>query len=88
MAHVLGLQRTLVLAWGSFAVAIVIAVALGFRLEYDWPLFMLGAVPAAALLAIAVATYAWKRSQDALQLGFGLTGIATAALACGWLAAI
>ena len=88
LAHVLGLQRTLVLAWGSFAVAIVIAVALGFRLEYDWPLFMLGAVPAAALLASAVATYAWQRSEDALQLGFGLIGIATAALAGGWLAAI
>ena len=88
LAHVLGLQRTLLLAWGSFAVAICLAVALGFRLEYDWPLFMLGAIPAAALLAIAAASYAWQRSQATLQLGFGLIGIATAALAGAWLAAI
>ena len=84
----LGLRRTLALAWGSFAIAICIAVALGFRLEYEWPLFMLGAIPAAALLTIAVASYIWRRSQDALQLGFGLIGIATAALAGAWLAAI
>ncbi len=88
LAHVMGLQRTLIVAWGSFAVAVCLAVALGFRLDYDWPLFILGAVPAATLLGIAIATYVWQRSQDALQLGFGLIGIATAALAGAWLAAI
>lgn len=88
LAHMLGLQRTLALAWGSFAAAICLAVALGFRLEYNWPLFLLGAMPATALLAIAMATYAWRRSQDALQLGFGLIGIATALFAGAWLVAI
>ena len=88
LAHVLRLQRTLALAWGSFAAAIFLATALGFRLVYDWPLFLIGAIPATTLLAIAMAAYAWRRSQDALQLGFGLIGIATAALAGAWLSAI
>ena len=87
LAHVLGLERTLAIAWGSFAAALVLAVALGLRLDYDWPLFLLGAGVAAVLLVAAIGAYALRRSEDALQLGFGLIGIATAVLAGGWLTA-
>ena len=85
LAHVLGLERTLAIAWGSFAAALVLAVALGLRLDYDWPLFLLGAGVAAVLLVAAMGAYALRRSEDALQLGFGLIGIATAVLAGAWL---
>ena len=86
LAHVLGLERTLAIAWGSFAAALVLTVTLGLWLDYDWPPFLLGAGAAAALLAGAIGAYGWRRSQDALQLGFGLIGIATAVLAGAWLA--
>jgi 4-hydroxybenzoate polyprenyltransferase len=86
LAHVLGIERTLAIAWGSFAAALILAVALGFHLDYDWPLFLLGAGAAAVLLVAAIGAYALRRSQGALQLGFGLIGIATAVLAGTWLA--
>ena len=86
LAHALGIERTLAIAWGSFAAALILAIALGLLLDYDWPLFLLSAGAAAVLLALAVGAYALRRSQDALQLGFGLMGIATAVLAGGWLA--
>lgn len=86
LAHVLGTERTLAIAWGSFAAALILAVALGFHLDYDWPRFLLGAGAAAVLLVVAIGAYALRRSQGALQLGFGLMGIATAVLAGAWLA--
>ncbi len=86
LAHVLGTERTLAIAWGSFSAALILAVALGFHLDYDWPLFLLGAGAAAVLLVVAIGAYALRRSQGALQLGFGLMGSATAVLAGAWLA--
>ncbi|MDZ4278113.1 MAG: UbiA family prenyltransferase [Dehalococcoidia bacterium] len=87
LAHALGARRSRLAAWGSFAAALALAFALGPLLEYDWPVFLAGALPAAALLVGAVAAYAVRRGQAALQLGFGLISLATAALAAGWLAA-
>ena len=88
LAHVIGIGPTLLLGWGSFAAAIGLAVALGLHLEYDWRAFLLGAIPASVLLLVTVTAYLWRRSQPALQLGFGLIGMATASLAGGWLAAV
>ena len=88
LAHTIGLVPSLVLAWGSFAAAIALAAGLGAYLDYEWPVFLLGASAAAALLAVSMAAYAVRPSPASLQLGFGLTGIATAALASGWLAAV
>ena len=88
LAHVIGIGPTLLLGWGSFAVAVGLAVALGLHLDYDWRAFLLGAIPASVLLLATVTAYLWSRSQPALQLGFGLIGIATASLAGGWLAAV
>ena len=88
LAHALGRRVSLALAWGSLAVALAFAAALGAHLDYDWPRFLLGAIPAALLLGLAVSAYALRPGRDALQVGFGLIGIATAALAAGWLAAV
>jgi len=88
LPHALGVRRSLALAWGSFAAAIAFAFLLGLPLDYDWRFFLLGAVPATALLLASIAAYALRPGQAALQLGFGLIGIATACLAGGWLAAV
>jgi len=88
LAHTIGLVPSLVLAWGSFAIAIALAAALGAYLDYEWPVFLVGSLGAAALLAVSMAAYAVRPGPASLQLGFGLTGIATAALAAGWLAAV
>ena len=88
LAHVIGIGPTLLLGWGSFAVAVGLAVALGLHLDYHWQAFLLGAIPVPVLLLAAVTAYLWRRSQPALQLGFGLIGIATASLASAWLAAV
>ena len=88
LAHTIGLVPSLALAWGSFAVAIALAVALGAYLDYEWVVFLAGASLAAALLTAAMAAYAVRPGPASLQLGFGLIGIATAALAAGWLAAV
>ncbi len=88
LAHTIGLVPSLVVAWGSFAAAIALAFALGAYLDYDWPLFLLGAVPSTALLATAIGAYMQQPNASRLQIGFGLIGIATACLAAGWLAAV
>jgi 4-hydroxybenzoate polyprenyltransferase len=88
LPHALGVRRSLALAWGSFAAAIAFAALLGLALDYDWRPFLLGAVPATALLAASIAAYAVRPGNAALQLGFGCIGIATACLAGGWLAAV
>lgn len=88
LAHTMGLKANLTLAWGSFALALALAAALGLYLDYDWPFFLLGALPAAILLAAAMATYVVRPGPASLQIGFGLIGIATACLAAGWLAAV
>ena len=88
LAHVLGLRSTLSIAWASFGAAIGLAFALGLHLEYDWGMFLLGAIPASLLLVAAVGSYLVESSDDVLQVGFGLIGIATACLAGALLAAV
>jgi 4-hydroxybenzoate polyprenyltransferase len=88
LAHTLGEARSRAVAWGSFALALALASALGLLLEYEWRAFAVGAGVAAALYATAVSAYVLRPSLIALQIGFGLIGMATAALATGWLAAV
>lgn len=88
LAHVLGLRSTLVVAWASFGAAIGLAFALGLYLEYDWMVFLLGTIPASLLLVTAIGSYIVDSSEEVLQVGFGLIGIATACLAGAWLAAL
>ncbi|MGB2695219.1 MAG: UbiA family prenyltransferase [Dehalococcoidia bacterium] len=88
LAHVIGLQATVIVCWTSFALVLVGATALGLHLRYDWAQFLVGALPAAGLLSLAIAAYYIRPGQAALQLGFGAIGVATASLAVGWLAAV
>ena len=88
LAHAIGLRASIVVAWGSFAAAISLAVPFSLFLDYEWRWFLPGTALASALLAGAVAAYLRRRDESSLQLGFGLIGIATACLAAGWLAAV
>ena len=88
LAHTLGEERSLALAWGGFALALVLAGALGFVLEYEWRAFAYGAGVASLLFAAAVVAYRVRPGQAALQAGFGLISMATASLAAGWLSAV
>ena len=87
LAHTIGRRASIALAWGSFAAAIALALVLGLWLDYRWPVFLLGAGSATLLLSLAIAAYARRPGNASLQIGFGLIGMATAALAAGWLAA-
>lgn len=88
LAHRIGARRSMIVAWGSFAVALLATVALSPIADYDLRWYMPAAAVAAACLAVSVAAYAARRDATALQLGFGLLGIASAALATGWLAGV
>jgi 4-hydroxybenzoate polyprenyltransferase len=88
LAHTIGRRSSLALAWGGLGAAIAMAVVLGFGLDYPPAPFLVGAGTAMTLLVAAIAAYVWRPDNASLQLGFGLIGLATAALAAGWLAAV
>jgi 4-hydroxybenzoate polyprenyltransferase len=88
LAHTIGRRASIALAWTSLAAAIAFALLLGLYLNYQWTPVVLGACAAAILLASAIVIYARRPGNGALQVGFGLIGMATAALAAGWLAAV
>lgn len=88
LAHTIGRRASIALAWGSLAAAIAFSLLLGVGVNYRWTPALLGASAATLLLASAIAMYARRPDNGALQVGFGLIGMATAALAAGWLAAI
>jgi 4-hydroxybenzoate polyprenyltransferase len=88
LAHVLGVRRSIALAWGCFGVALTLAFALGWPLDYDWQAFLLGALPALGVYLAAMAAWLLRPGLASLQVGFGLISMATAALAAGWLAAV
>ncbi len=88
LTHTVGRRASIALAWSSLATAIAFALLLGFYLNYQWTPIVLGGGAAAMLLASAVAAYIHRPDNGALQVGFGLIGMATAVLAAGWLAAV
>jgi 4-hydroxybenzoate polyprenyltransferase len=88
LAQSLGVERTVALAWGSFGTALLLAAALGFRLDANWVVLLPGLLLSAGLLTCAIIAYAGRRTERSLQVGFGLISIATAIAAGSWLAAI
>lgn len=88
MAHALGANRTRALAWGSFALALVCAVAAGVIHEAEAVLLIAAIGSAAGALALAIALHFARRDAMAAQIGFGLLGVGAAVAATGWLAAV
>jgi 4-hydroxybenzoate polyprenyltransferase len=88
LAHRLGPAGSAAVGWSSFAVALAISVALAPMLAYDLRIFVPTAVFGVASLAACTVFYALRRDDFALQVGFGVIGIASAVVAVGWLAAL
>ena len=88
LGHRLGPRRSMMLAWGAFAAALAVTVALVPTGVYDARSYAPAAASAGVLLAASAGIYAVRRDGFALQVGFGLLGIASAVLAVGWLAAV
>jgi 4-hydroxybenzoate polyprenyltransferase len=88
LAHTIGRRASIVIAWTSLAGAIAMALLFGLFLSYRWTPVALGSAAAAILLVSAVAAYLRRPDNAALQVGFGMISLATAALAAGWLAGV
>ena len=88
LAHRLGVHRSMLLAWMSFAGAIVLSASLARPLGYNLRPYVPAASFGAACLAVAVAIHLARRDQFALQSGFALLSVGAAVLAAGWLAAV
>lgn len=88
LAHRLGARRSMLLGWASFAAALAISAAPAPLVSYDARWYAPAAGVAALCLLASIAVYSVRRGAFALQLGFGLLGIASAILAVGWLGGI
>ncbi|HXG36351.1 MAG TPA: UbiA family prenyltransferase [Dehalococcoidia bacterium] len=88
LAHRLGRRRTLLLAWGSPAAALVLAGALTPVVVARPDRALAGIVAGLLLLLLGLGLYGVKPGQQALRLNFGLLALATAVSGAGWLAAL
>jgi len=88
LAHRLGPRRSMYLAWGAFSLALAWSAALAPFVSYDLRWYAPAAAATTAMLAAVIGIYAVRRDAVAMQVGFGLLGIASAVLAVGWLAAV
>jgi 4-hydroxybenzoate polyprenyltransferase len=87
MAHRLGARHSMLVAWGAVALALALSVAIAPVVEYEASVYAPAASFGVVCLVACVGLYALRRDRLALQVGFGLIGIAAVVLAVGWLAA-
>lgn len=87
LAHRLGASGSLRSAWASFASALALTAVLALFLDYDLRFYTPTILTGTAGLVASICVFAIRRDQFALQLGFGVLSVASAALAVGWLAA-
>jgi 4-hydroxybenzoate polyprenyltransferase len=88
LAHRLGPRRSMYVAWAAFGAALAWTLVLAPFVPYELRWYAPTAAAAALMLAMSVGAHALRRDAAALQVGFGLLGIASAVLAVGWLAAV
>jgi 4-hydroxybenzoate polyprenyltransferase len=88
LAHALGVERSLLVAWGSFGLALIAAPLVALTLDCNRIFLGAAEAAAAALLCAAIVLYRFLPAGVALQAGFGLISCATLILAAGWLAAL
>ena len=88
LAHLLGRQRALVLAWASMVAALALASALAPMVLAQPGRIVPAIGTSLALLFAGVALYRLLPPDTALRLTFGLFGVATAISGAGWLAAL
>jgi 4-hydroxybenzoate polyprenyltransferase len=87
LAHRLGVAGSVVLSWSAFGLALLLALALG-PVVHATPIWYASALGVgAACLSGAIVAYR-LRGAEALGFNFGVMGVASAAAAGGWLAAV
>ncbi len=86
LAHRIGLRRSLALAWGSFAVAALLTLALWSILPYRTEWYITGLVLGAASVACGMIVY--RQNPGRIKTMSLLLEMGAVALAVGWIAAI
>ena len=86
MAHRLGEQRSKLVAWASFAAALVLAAALAPFVSYELRVFV-PTIAAGILCLVTSIALGVSGSGARLQAAFGVMSIGAAVAAVGWLAA-
>ena len=86
LAHRLGERTATVIAWGSFALALLLAVAIAPVVGYDWRIFGPTLLFGCTCLAAGVGAQL-RHTATSMQASFSVLGIGCAGLAVGWLAA-
>jgi 4-hydroxybenzoate polyprenyltransferase len=84
----LGRRRAIALCWGSFGLALLLALASGRVVAHESRILLPGLGLAAATLVLTIATYLLRPSQRSLRCGWDLLVLGSAVLALGWLAAL
>jgi 4-hydroxybenzoate polyprenyltransferase len=88
LAHALGSERSMFVAWAAFALALAITIVLVPVVSYETTTYDVTLAFGIACLALSVGAYVIRRDAFALQLGFGTLSLGAAVLAVGWLAAV
>jgi 4-hydroxybenzoate polyprenyltransferase len=87
-AHALGKRASMLLAWGAFGTALVIASAIAPAAGYDAGIIVPTLLLGSACLAVSIALWIMRREDASLRIGFGVMAAGAAATAVGWLAAV
>jgi 4-hydroxybenzoate polyprenyltransferase len=88
LAHALGMQRSMYVAWGAFAAALAISLAVaayaGDDLRWYFTSFAIGA----GLLVGSIRAYLYRQDEWSLRLGFAALAVGAVVVSVGWLAAV
>lgn len=87
-AQRLGRRRALAVAWGGYAAATMLALALGLALGHDRRLLLPGIAVTLLLLVAAVVRFLSRPDSRSLQTGWSLLAPGAGVLAISWLAAL
>lgn len=87
LAHRLGREGSMRVAWSSFAAALTLSAALAPSLSYDLRVYVPALAFGIACLALAAAATLTRHDAAASPVAFGALAIGAVVLAVGWLAA-
>ena len=88
LAHRIGAQWSMRLAWGAFAAALALSGMLALFVKYDVRWYVPTIVFGVGALAVSITGALLRRDEFGLQFGFGVLSLASVVLAVGWLAAV
>jgi 4-hydroxybenzoate polyprenyltransferase len=88
LAHWLGAQRSMQVAWISFGLAILVSALIAPMLDYDLRWYIPAIAAGCAAIAASVGLFTAGRESPAAPLSFGVLAIGAVIVAAGWLAAV